>query len=92
MDTPQPTLRLADGTLLVGSFEETVGTQVVLSGPAPGSSSHQVQLLGHTDRSIHFRKPPAEEEASEGGADDSTERGGGAAGPTARQQQREPPS
>lgn len=73
MSTSQPTLRLADGTLLVGSFEETVGSQVVLSGPAVGSSSqHPVQLLGHTDRSIRFRKPRTADAESEGAAADST--------------------
>lgn len=59
MGTAQPTLRLADGTRLLGTFEETVGEQLVISDAVQPDGSHQVQLLAHTDKRITFRRAAA---------------------------------
>lgn len=58
MGTQQPVLQLADGTRLVGAFEESVGTQLVLADTAMGDGSHRVQLVCHTDKRICFSKAP----------------------------------
>lgn len=43
LDTATPTLELEDGTILHGTFEETVGTQLVFSGKS-WPFSHAVGL------------------------------------------------
>ena len=56
METLHPVLQLADGTRLVGRFEETVGTQLILADAVQqgGDGSHSVRLVGHTDKRITF--------------------------------------
>jgi hypothetical protein len=71
METQQPVLCLVDGTRLVGGFEESVGTQLVLGDTVRGDGSHRVQLVCHTDKRICFSKAPAaagEATAAEDGA------------------------
>lgn len=72
MDTLQPSLVLPDGTRLVGAFEETIGTQLLLADTVTADGSHRVELVGHTDKRITFARPQAEAEAadSEGAASD----------------------
>lgn len=52
-------LQLAEGSRLVGAFEETVGTQLVLSDAVSSDGSHRVELVAHTDKRITFHKAPA---------------------------------
>ena len=63
METSEPVLELPDGTVLVGRFEETVGTQLIFGDEVMTDGSHQVQLVCHTDKRIVFTKlqpqPPA---------------------------------
>ena len=54
METAAPVLQLPDGTRLVGRFEETVGTQLVLADTVGADGSHRVQLMCHTDKRICF--------------------------------------
>lgn len=78
METQQPVLQVADGTRLVGAFEETVGTQLILADAVAGDGSHRVHLVGHTDKRICFTK------ASEPAAS-SREEGEGVGGAAAAQ-------
>ncbi|KAL4433812.1 hypothetical protein ABPG75_000253 [Micractinium tetrahymenae] len=85
METAQPTLQLADGTRLLGAFEETIGEQLVLSDATQPDGSHRVQLLAHTDKRITFRQaaPPAgtaaaDEAAATAATGGGTEEGGAA--------------
>lgn len=83
METTQPTLRLADGTRLLGTFEQTVGEQLVLSDAVQQDGSHRVQLLAHTDKRITFRRAQAAEGAAlteEEGPAGTTEGGSEAVG------------
>lgn len=72
METEQPILQLADGTRLVGAFEETVGTQLVLADTLAADGSHRVELVAHTDKRLCFSRPAAEQTDS-----DSEQRGAG---------------
>lgn len=80
METARPVLRLADGTRLVGSFEEAVGTQLVLADSLAPNGSHAVQLVAHTDRRIAFAPEPQPEAAGDGNAAGGDAAGGDAAG------------
>lgn len=66
METQQPCLRLPDGSRLVGAFEETVGSQLVLADMLGPDGSHRVELVGHTDKRITFRRPQREAEGPDG--------------------------
>ncbi|PRW57896.1 general transcription factor 3C polypeptide 6-like [Chlorella sorokiniana] len=66
METQQPCLRLPDGSRLVGAFEETVGSQLVLADTLGPDGSHRVELVGHTDKRITFSRPPQEAEGQDG--------------------------
>lgn len=65
METAQPALQLADGTRLVGAFEETVGTQLVLADTLGADGSHRVELVAHTDKQLCFTRPAAEQSDSD---------------------------
>lgn len=54
-----PELRLPDGSVLRGAFEETLGSQMVFAeGAAAGDAPRAVRLLCHTDKRICFAAPP----------------------------------
>ena len=84
MEGGTPVLQLADGTRLVGAFQETVGDQLFLTDTLNPDGSHQVQLVGHSDKRITFSKETAaqgeEEGEDSGGA--AAGRGGAAAAPS----------
>jgi hypothetical protein len=55
-----PELRLPDGSILRGAFEETLGSQMVFAeGAAAGDAPRTVRLLCHTDKRIRFAAAPA---------------------------------
>lgn len=60
MNGPSPRLVLPDGTILVGKFEETIGTQMVFSDTKNGENSidnfENINLVCHTDKKINFKK------------------------------------
>jgi len=59
LHTPEPRLELDDGTILIGEFQETIGTQLVFAehreeeGEGKGKV---VELRCHTDKKIRFHR------------------------------------
>ena len=60
LDGPAPVLELPDGTQLTGRFEETLGTQMVFSGPprCASSSSTAMCSLFPGMRAAVWAQPP----------------------------------
>lgn len=52
MSSEHPTLTFADGTQLHGTFEETLGSQLILETSIENPKN--AQLLGITDKSLRF--------------------------------------
>ena len=53
LETDTPELHLPDGTILVGEFEEIIGTHMVFSDDP---LADEVKLRCHTDKKIKFTK------------------------------------
>ena len=86
MDSAQPVLQLADGTRLLGAFEEAVGTHLVLADTVSSDGSHRVELVGHTDKRLVFRREAAMAEEED---DDDGEAAAGSGGRQQQQQQQQ---
>lgn len=59
MHTAQPRLEWPGGTVLLGSYEETVGTQLLFSDAVSDDGSHQVELVAQNRNRVVFRKSTA---------------------------------
>jgi hypothetical protein len=53
LETATPQLQLPDGTVLVGEYEEIIGTHMVFSDDP---LENEVKLRCHTDKKIKFKK------------------------------------
>lgn len=53
LETSAPQLNLPDGTVLIGEFEEIIGTHMVFSDDP---LADEVKLRCHTDKKIKFKK------------------------------------